>query len=183
MVPLAGLRLPSKAGIITRPRAQKLGYKKIIKENFPRSTGGWQASLSANTRPRDLHNESKLRLGWQWAQRARERASPRLPFPAAPAELGPRAAAGPGTPSPRAPENAGKPRGPLPSLQMHLVQMTTDSPAVCWPASACLLRPSLTGGETESGVGRGVRLCPRGPGCQVPGGGVSPPLREAHHDL
>lgn len=39
MVLLAGLSLSSEAGIITNPLTQKLGYKKIIKENFPHSTG------------------------------------------------------------------------------------------------------------------------------------------------
>lgn len=49
MVPLAGSSLSSDAGIITNPLTQKLGYKKIIKENFPRSTGGREARPSANT--------------------------------------------------------------------------------------------------------------------------------------
>lgn len=74
MVLLAGLSLSGEAGIITNPLTQKLGYKKIIKENSPRSTGGWEAESFCKHTPRDLHNESKLLLGWKWAQWARARA-------------------------------------------------------------------------------------------------------------
>lgn len=100
---------------MTNPLTQKLGYKKIIKENFPCSTSSWEAVLQG------LRNESKLLLGWQGQ-------SPGRPLPAAPApEDGPPpGVAGPApqdSPPPPPQEQAG---GWISSLQKAKDILVTD---------------------------------------------------------
>lgn len=63
MVLLAGLWPSTEAGIITDPLTQKLGYKKIIKEHVPCSTGSGEASPSANT----LRVAFLMRANCSWA--------------------------------------------------------------------------------------------------------------------
>lgn len=139
MVLLAGSSLSGDAGIITNPLAQKLGYKKIIKENFPRSTGGWEAESFCKHTPRDLHNESKLLLGRQWAQWARESQSACFSLSSRPRGGGPqgRTWAGareerlspgswPPLPSMSKPENASQPWRLISSSQKVKDALVTD---------------------------------------------------------